>query len=141
MKPELEPRDTGLAALLRRRFDRRRLLTRSTAGLVGLGTLGAGAGAVLAGARPDSSHVGHAGHGAGSRNSQHHGGHAMMAVGDVDTEAMGYDPSAFLTTFNYGNRVSTLPNGQTLREYQFTAVDNEIEIAPGLFFPAWAYQG
>jgi FtsP/CotA-like multicopper oxidase with cupredoxin domain len=37
--------------------------------------------------------------------------------------------------------VSTLPNGQTLREYTITAQDKEIEIAPGLFFPAWTYNG
>ena len=52
----------------------------------------------------------------------------------------GFDPSAFLTAFDYG-KVSKLPSGQTLREYELVAVDKEIEIAPGVFFPAWTYNG
>ena len=69
-------------------------------------------------------------------------GHASnsMTIGDVDTEAMGFDPSAFLTTFDYGT-TSTLPDGRTLREFSLFAVDKEIEIAPGIFFPAWTYNG
>ncbi len=47
---------------------------------------------------------------------------------------------SYLTTFDYGT-VSTLPNGQTLREYEIVAFDKEIEIAPGVFFPAWTYNG
>ena len=73
-----------------------------------------------------------------SATSAAHGG--SMTVGDVDVEAMGFDPSAFLTTFNHGT-VSTLPDGRTLREYVINAVDKEIEIAPGVFFPAWTYNG
>ena len=38
-------------------------------------------------------------------------------------------------------RVSRLPDGRRLREYEIVAVDREIEIAPGLFFPAWTYAG
>jgi FtsP/CotA-like multicopper oxidase with cupredoxin domain len=132
-------RDSGIAALLRRRLDRRGLITRGATGLLSLGALTSGAGAVLTGTRPDSEQ------GAGRHQhhamTQHDHDMAMMTVGDVDTAAMGYDPSAFVTTFHYGDKVSTLPNGQTLREYQIVAVDKEIEIAPGIFFPAWAYQG
>jgi manganese oxidase len=68
-----------------------------------------------------------------------HGGNIM--TGDVDpTQTNLFDPTAMLTDFDYG-RVSTLPTGQTLREYDFFAVDKEIEIAPGVFYPAWAYNG
>ena len=28
-----------------------------------------------------------------------------------------------------------------MREYTLTAIDREIEIAPGVFFPAWTYNG
>ena len=45
-----------------------------------------------------------------------------------------------LTTFDYG-KVSTLPNGQTLREYEVVAIDKEIEIAKGIKFPGWTYNG
>jgi len=61
-------------------------------------------------------------------------------VGQVDHEANGFDPLSLLYEWDYGE-VSQLPNGQTLREYHIAAVDKEIEIAPGIFFPAWTYNG
>lgn len=64
----------------------------------------------------------------------------LGAVGEVDHQANGFDPTALLTDFDYG-QVSTLGSGQTLREYTFIAVDKEIEVAPGIFFPAWTYNG
>src|SRR5437867_3577457 len=54
--------------------------------------------------------------------------------------ATGFDPTAFLTSFDYG-RISTLSDGRTLREYQITAVDVEVEIAAGVKYPAWTYNG
>ena len=72
-------------------------------------------------------------HGAG------HAGNDM--VGDVDpNNKNGFDPTAMLTDWDYG-KVSTLPNGQTLREYEVFAGEKEIEIAPGVYFPAWTYNG
>jgi len=50
------------------------------------------------------------------------------------------DPQAFLEDFDYGT-VSRLPDGRTLREYRLTAVDREVEIAPGVVYPAWTYNG
>ncbi|MFP5298360.1 MAG: multicopper oxidase domain-containing protein, partial [Actinomycetota bacterium] len=32
-------------------------------------------------------------------------------------------------------------SGRTVREYEFLTVNKEIEIAPGVFFPAWTYNG
>lgn len=52
----------------------------------------------------------------------------------------GLQPDRFLTEFDRG-RVSTLPDGRTLREYDVVAEDREIEVAPGIFFPAWTYNG
>jgi manganese oxidase len=68
----------------------------------------------------------------------HMSAHSLDAVGDIDPR--GFNPTKFLTEFDYG-KVSTLPNGQTLREYYIAALDQEIEIAPGVFFPAWTYNG
>jgi FtsP/CotA-like multicopper oxidase with cupredoxin domain len=65
---------------------------------------------------------------------------AMTTVGEVDHKRNGFDPSEILTDWDTGT-VSTLPNGQRLREYRIVAIDKEIEIAPGLFFPAWTYNG
>src|SRR6185436_16768395 len=63
-----------------------------------------------------------------------------MVEGDVDPAVNGFDPTAMLTDFDYGT-TSTLPNGQTLREYQIVASEKLIEIAPGVTFPAWVYNG
>lgn len=60
------------------------------------------------------------------------------AVGEVDTSR--FDPMAYLTDFNRGT-TSTGPDGRTVREFTITAVDVEIEVAPGVTFPAWAYNG
>lgn len=61
------------------------------------------------------------------------------------------DPTVYLTTWNFSNlppaqrnkfyKESKLPNGQTLHEYYFFMVNKEIEIAPGVIFPAWTYNG
>ncbi len=63
---------------------------------------------------------------------------AMHTVGTVDHARNGFDPMEILSDFDYGT-VSRLPSGQRLREYEFVAEDHEIEIAPGVFFPAWTY--
>jgi hypothetical protein len=59
---------------------------------------------------PDTYPVGHEG-----MDHSAHGGN--MTTGDVDTTSPGaFDPTKYLTDFDYG-KVSTLPNGQTLREW------------------------
>ena len=67
-----------------------------------------------------------------------HGG--MMTVGDVDHDRNGFDPHKILSDWDTGV-VSALPDGGRLREFTVTALDREIEIAPGVFFPAWTYNG
>jgi FtsP/CotA-like multicopper oxidase with cupredoxin domain len=70
-----------------------------------------------------------------------HGKDAMaMAVGEVDHERNGFNPTDVLTDFDYG-KVSVLENGQTLREYEITAFNKEIEVVPGIPFQAWVYNG
>lgn len=69
----------------------------------------------------------------------HAGSHGNgMLVGQVDHERNLFDPMQLLVDWDYG-QASTLPNGQTLREYNVFAADHEIEIAPGIFFPAWTF--
>ena len=46
----------------------------------------------------------------------------------------------FATEFDTG-KASRLPDGRTLREYDMVALDREIEVAPGVWFPAWTYNG
>ncbi len=62
----------------------------------------------------------------------------LGTVGEVNHEFNEFNPSNILYDWDYGN-VSTLENGQTLREYKILAIDKEIEIAPGVYFPAWIY--
>lgn len=69
-----------------------------------------------------------------------HTGHNSLTVGEVDSARNGFDPLKVLVEFDTGI-VSTTPGGQTLREYKLYAEDKEIEIAPGVFFPAWTYNG
>jgi FtsP/CotA-like multicopper oxidase with cupredoxin domain len=75
--------------------------------------------------------------------------HAMGVAGRVTSNI--FDPSAFLRTWNFSDlpaerrgrfyRETPRPDGSMLREYQLVAIDREIEIAPGVFFPAWTYNG
>ncbi len=66
--------------------------------------------------------------------------HMMTTVGDVDHARNGFNPHDILTDFDTGE-VSTLPDGRCLRQFAVTAIDREIEIAPGVYFPAWTYNG
>ena len=80
---------------------------------------------------------------------QSHALHAMGPVGRVANAA--FQPSGFLRHWNFSElppeerakfyRETARPDGTMLREYEIYAVDREIEIAPGLFFPAWTYNG
>lgn len=64
--------------------------------------------------------------------------HRAAAVGSVSTAD--FDPVAYLTEFDYG-RSRQLPDGRTLREWDIVASDREVEVAPGVYFPAWTYNG
>jgi manganese oxidase len=75
------------------------------------------------------------------KQSSGHGGHGPMgAMGTVDHARNGFDPSELVFDFDTGE-VSKDSRGRTVREYTIVAQDKEIEIAPGLFFPAWTYNG
>lgn len=71
----------------------------------------------------------------------HQSGHgAMITVGTVDNERNGFHPTKVLTEW-YTGSVTDLPDGRKLRTFEITAEDKEIEIAPGVMFPAWTYNG
>jgi FtsP/CotA-like multicopper oxidase with cupredoxin domain len=72
--------------------------------------------------------------------SEHGDTEVPMTVGEVNHERNGFNPTDILTDYDYG-QVSTLPNGQTLREYTLVAADKTIEVAPGVEYPAWVYNG
>jgi FtsP/CotA-like multicopper oxidase with cupredoxin domain len=119
------------------RRDLLRLGLGSTATLTGMGLLASGKPLSASGGwapyplteHPQTDHTGHLGDHAGN-----------LLMGEVDHARNGFDPLHMLVDWDYG-KVSTLPSGQPLREYEIVAFDKEIEIAPGLFFPAWTYNG
>lgn len=51
------------------------------------------------------------------------------------------DPAKYLRSFNYG-RVSSLPNGTTVREFTLIANDDKVaEVSPGVFMNVWTFNG
>jgi FtsP/CotA-like multicopper oxidase with cupredoxin domain len=64
-----------------------------------------------------------------------HGGNGV--VGDVDLSR--FDPTKFLRDFYRGEE--RREGGRTVREFELTAEETEIEVAPGIVYPAWAYNG
>ncbi|MBC6957886.1 MAG: copper oxidase [Chloroflexi bacterium] len=84
---------------------------------------------------------------AGAGRMHHAGGgdvHASMSqmlVGTVDHARNGFDPMQMLVDWDHGTITGETDDGRPIREYDFSAGDVEIEIAPGIFFPAWTYNG
>ena len=108
----------------------------------GLGSLVTGAAAWSRAVLGQAPEVPHEGHG------EHHG-HLLGTVGRVAPSAL--DPQRFVRSWNFNHLLPTeqarfyretpRPDGTMLREYEIFAVDREIEIAPGVKFPAWSYNG
>jgi hypothetical protein len=64
--------------------------------------------------------------------------HDMVTVGELRRSS--FDPTAFLAHFERGHE-TRLASGQRLCEFEIEATETELEVAPGVFFPAWAYNG
>ncbi len=90
----------------------------------------------------------------GAQNTAHapameHAAHTMGPMGTADLSR--FNPSDFLRAANFSNlppaersryyKETARPDGTMLREYEIVALDREIEIAPGVFFPAWTFNG
>lgn len=119
-----------------RRMSRRDWLRLGTAGVAGL----SGA-SVLAMARSGAAGPAvEAVLGPDARPAPSHDPHLRMGVyGDYEP-GDGFDPMAFLTSFDYG-RATRDAGGRTVREWEIVALDREIEVAPGVWFHAWTYNG
>jgi len=90
----------------------------------------------LASAASNSEHGGHSAGGAGAA----HGRDAQRrTVGRVDPAVNGFDPTEILRDFDGGKVVRE--GGRDVREFEIVAEDREIEIAPGVKFAAWTYNG
>jgi FtsP/CotA-like multicopper oxidase with cupredoxin domain len=85
--------------------------------------------------------VGGSGTGNDLENASQHAAHSPSAtIGDIDVSQLAIDPSDFVQTFDYGE-ATTMADGTVVREWEIAAFEREIEIAPGVFFPAWTYNG
>jgi FtsP/CotA-like multicopper oxidase with cupredoxin domain len=112
----------------------------SRRGLLWCGLAAAGGSTIAGTATGQSVHSGHGAAGADVAPAHLTAHGSMITVGDVDDERNGFDPSRMVTDWETGS-VSTLPDGRVLRTFEVTAEDREIEIAPGIMFPAWTYNG
>lgn len=64
----------------------------------------------------------------------------MTSTGQVDNARNGFDPHDMLTDWDTGT-VSRRSDGRRVRNFEISAIDREIEIAPKLKFSAWTYNG
>jgi FtsP/CotA-like multicopper oxidase with cupredoxin domain len=114
------------------RLTRRRLLAT-------LPVAGAGAVALNASAGADSHD--HSSHGqaasGGGGHAGHDGKHATFR-GTVDHRRNGFDPHEVLRDFDWG-KTTRQASGRVLREWELISSEKEIEVAPGIRFPAWVY--
>lgn len=129
-------RSLGNLRLRMARIDRRRFLQR-------IGSLGVVGTAMVLGGRSTGAETApaealHGSHNGMDDSSEAHGG--MGAVGTVDHARNGFHPAEILRDFDYGE-VSIDSTGRTVREYEFVASIKEIEVAPGVFFESWNYNG
>ncbi len=75
-----------------------------------------------------------------------HSGSVIRTSGEIldplyTSATMEFDPMDYLRNFDYG-KISTLPDGTTLREYTIVAEDDKVmEISPGIFYNVWTYNG
>ena len=85
-----------------------------------------------------------AGEGHGDGVAMGHGGGASGPTfrkgARVDHRANGFNPTELLRDFEYG-KTRRLASGRVLREWEVVAGDKEIEVAPGVKFPAWTFNG
>ena len=64
----------------------------------------------------------------------------FTSLGQVDPRINGFDPTEMLYDFDYG-KTRRLASGRVLREWEITAQNKEIEVAPGVKYAAWTYNG
>jgi FtsP/CotA-like multicopper oxidase with cupredoxin domain len=111
--------------VLRSSFTRRRALAAAAS------VVGAGAAARLCQAAPPAHQHQH--------DPSAHTGFAQGTT-NVDPKVNGFDPTQVLRDFDWG-KTRKLAGGRTLREWELTAYDKQIEIVPGVKYDAWTFNG
>jgi FtsP/CotA-like multicopper oxidase with cupredoxin domain len=103
------------------------------------GALSAAAGVVGAGVSARLAHAAPPVHQHGRHDPSAHSGFAE-GTRNVDPRVNGFDPTHILRDFDWG-KTRKLAGGRTLREWELTAYDKEIEIVPGVKYAAWTFNG
>ena len=85
-------------------------------------------------AAPGAEHGAKAVHGGGNLGPTFRQGQT------VDHAANGFDPTKILRDFDWG-KSRRMASGRVLREWTLIAADKEIEVAPGVDYPAWTFNG
>jgi manganese oxidase len=83
--------------------------------------------------RPEMKTVGNHGHGKDEDEDP-----IKTALAKPSLGLSGFSPQQFLGSFDYG-RKTILPGNVIQRDYELTASETNVEIAPGITFPAWTY--
>lgn len=116
--------------------------------VAGLGTLGAAGVALLqACATPvrTALHTPGVKIGGGHDQAMHtgaHGGAAGAGAAVKPPRKYGdFDPTEFLTQFDTGKVTGKTADGRPIREFQLVSEDKDIEVFPGVKFPAWTFNG
>jgi FtsP/CotA-like multicopper oxidase with cupredoxin domain len=116
-------------------FSRRNFLKTGAAGAAALiGGALLNPGSLLGNIASAESHDTHKSKDLGSHGMQH-----GYDPGTEKTEGFMMAKQA-LSNFDYG-KVSKSADGRTVREYEMTALEKEIEIMKGIKFPGWTYNG
>jgi FtsP/CotA-like multicopper oxidase with cupredoxin domain len=125
-------------------MDQRKLSRRKLLGAAATVPAAAGLHSLIAGRgldAPARAEGGHA-HGQPPAHAGHEGFvHASFAPGRaVDHRRNGFHPTELLRDFDHG-KTRRLASGRVLREWEIVAQDREIEVAPGVKYEAWTYNG
>ncbi|MEJ7789565.1 MAG: multicopper oxidase domain-containing protein [Thermoleophilaceae bacterium] len=75
----------------------------------------------------------------GRSTAAHKGAGHRGTVGSVDPAVNGFDPTEILRDFDRGK--VTIEGGRRVRTFEIVAEDKQIEVAPGVKFDAWTYNG
>jgi FtsP/CotA-like multicopper oxidase with cupredoxin domain len=81
-----------------------------------------------------------AGDGHGAAGTITKGTNHLGMVGRVNPAVNGFDPREIVRDFDMGKATRTA-TGRTVREWELVAEDKEIEVAPGIKYAAWTYNG
>jgi FtsP/CotA-like multicopper oxidase with cupredoxin domain len=90
-------------------------------------------------AQAQEEHTGHTVADVEAAPGVHKGSEHSGAVGSVDPKVNGFDPHHILRDFDTGT--VTREGGRTVRTFQIYAAEKEIEVAPGVKYAAWTYNG